>query len=58
MINKKGNIMSVIYVVGALFLLLLIGAGLAFGGVIIDWVFDTAVPEVSGIGMAGSVNVT
>jgi len=58
MINKKGNIMSVIYVVGALFLLLLIGAGLVFGGVIIDWVFDTAVPEISGIGMAGSVNVT
>lgn len=58
MINKKGDIMSLIYVVGALFLLIIIGAGLAFGGVIIDWVFDTAAPELGNLGMVGSTNTT
>ena len=58
MINKKGNIMAVIYIVGALFLLLIIGAGIAFGGVMIDWIFDIATPELTGLGMVGSTNTT
>jgi len=56
--NKKGNIVALIYIIGALFLLLLIGVGLAFGGVMMDWIFDTAVPEISGMGTMGNVNVT
>ena len=56
--DKKGNIMSVIYIVGGLFLLMIIGMGLVFGSVMMNWIFDTVVPEISGIGQVGSTNVT
>ena len=58
MINKKGDIMLIIYMVGILFLVLIIGLGLVFGTMIIDWTFDEAVPELTNLGQMGSANLT
>jgi len=57
--SKKGEgIANIIIVIGILFLFLIIGLGLAFGNMIINWVFDEAVPELSNLGMVGSANLT
>jgi len=56
--NKKGNIMGIIYVVGALFLLMFLGLLMVFGGMTLNWVFDVATPELTGIGMVGNSNMT
>jgi len=56
--NKKGNIVYIILMIGILFLVLLMGLFLVFGGMIIDWTFDEAVPELTGIGMMGNANIT
>lgn len=58
MLHKKAQIQNIIYLIAVLFLVLLVGFGMAFGGVVVDWVFDEAVPEISGIGQVGSANVT
>lgn len=55
---KKGNIEAIIYMSLVLFLVLLLGMGLVFGGMVIDWVFDEAVPELSSVGMVGNANMT
>ena len=57
-LNKKGNIESIIYVVGILFVVLLLGLGLAFGGLVINWVFDEVVPELTTLGNVGDANLT
>ena len=56
--NKKGDVMSVIWIVVILFAILLIGVLLAFGNVVVNWTFDEAVPTLSGIGMVGNTNTT
>lgn len=57
--NKKGEgISNVIILIFFLFIILVGGLALAFGGMAIKWVFDTAVPEFSGIGMVGNTNVS
>lgn len=56
--NKRGDIMSIIWIVSILFVILLIGLLLAFGSMTINWVFDEAVPELSNLGMVGSANLT
>ena len=58
MIGNKGQITNIIWMVGILFLLLIAGLGLVFGAMIIDWVFDEAVPELSYLDQAGSTNLT
>jgi hypothetical protein len=57
-ITKKGNIVAIIYLMLILFLLLIGGVMLIFGAVIIDWVFDEAVPELSNLGVVGDANLT
>jgi len=54
--NKKGNVIAVILIIGALFLLMFIGLGMVIGSSVINWVFDEAVPELSGLGMVGPSN--
>lgn len=58
--NRKGqsSIMGILLFVGILFVVLIAGLGLAFGGTIVDWVFDEVVPEVSTLGQVGSSNLT
>lgn len=56
--NKKGNMLGMLLIIGALFLLMLVGVLLAFGTTITKFVFDTAVPELSGLGQMGDVNAT
>ncbi len=57
--NKKGGgAWNIIIFIFILFIILFIGMALAFGGVIIDWVFDEAVPELVTIGAIGNSNVS
>lgn len=60
MINKKSQagIVNIILFIGILFFLVLIGLMLAFGSMVINWVFDEAVPELSGLGLVGEANMT
>ena len=50
--------MGVIFIVGALFVLLLFGVVIGFGSSTINWVMDETVPELSGLGMVGDFNAT
>lgn len=55
--NKKGQgIVGIIIVIGVLFLLLILGLGMAFGGIVIDWVFDEVTPTMTTIGMVDTTN--
>jgi hypothetical protein len=56
--NKKSNIMSVVYFLAILFLIILIGFGLAIGSMVINWTFDEAMPEFTSIGMMGETNMS
>lgn len=56
--NRRGNIMAIIFMVGILFLLIFIGVLLAVGAAIINWTMDEALPEFSGLGMVGNINMT
>jgi len=56
--NKKGNGFAIILFIFALFLLILFAVAMAFGTIIIDWVFDEAVPELTGLGQVGDANMT
>jgi len=57
--NKKGEgIVNVIILIGLLFLLIIVGLGLAFGTMIIQWTSDEVLPELTNLGMAGSANMT
>lgn len=56
--NKKGNIVAIIWMIGILFVLLLGGLFLAFGGLVVNWTFDEVVPELSNIGMVGNSNIS
>ena len=56
--KKKAQINNIILLVGLLFILLIAGLFLVFGSMIINWVFDEAVPELSSLGMVGSSNLS
>ena len=56
--NKKGSIEAIIMLIFVLFLLMFVGFLLVFGAVVIDWVFDEAVPELTSLGTVGSTNLT
>ena len=56
--DKKGNIVAIIYMVLILFVVLFVSIFLAFGSMVVDWVFDEAVPELTTLGMVGNSNLT
>ena len=56
--NKKGNLLVMILIVGGLFLLMFLGLLLVIGSSILNFVADTVVPELTGIGMVGGANFT
>lgn len=60
MINKKGQLgaSNIIYFIVILFLVLLAGLLLVFGSVVVTWVWDEAVPELTNLGMVGDANMT
>jgi len=59
MINKKSQGASyIILFITILFVLLFVGMLLVFGSAVITWVWDEAVPELTGLGMAGDSNMT
>lgn len=56
--NKKGNIIAILFIVGALFLLLFLGFMMAIGSSVINLVMDTAVPELTSLGVVGDFNAS
>jgi len=56
--NKKGNIVPILFIVGGLFLLVMIGIVAALGSSTINWVMDETVPVLSDLGMVGNINMT
>ena len=57
--NKRGqSIWGVVFVVGILFLILIIGFIMAIGSSVTNFVADEVVPELSGLGMVGTANLT
>ena len=56
--NKKGNIMAMIIFVAVLFVILFVGFIMVTGSAVLNFVFDTAVPELSGVGQVGDANFT
>ena len=59
LINKKGGgYFNVILMIGILFMLMIVGLILAFGGMAVKWSVDTISPELKNLGMAGDTNMT
>jgi len=56
--NKRGNVASIIILIGLLFVLLIGGMILAFGGLVANWTADVVIPEISTLGQVGSSNLT
>lgn len=56
--NKKGNIMAILLVIGGLFLLVMIGVLMLIGSATINWVMDETVPELKELGVVGDFNAT
>jgi len=56
--NKRGDIVSIIWIIGILFTVLFLGILIVFGGMVIDWTFDEVVPELSTLGQVGNANLT
>lgn len=56
--NKKADIMAIVYLVLILFILLFAGLFMAFGSLVINWVFDEAMPELTNLGQVGSTNAS
>ena len=56
--NKKGNLFGVIAFFSLIAFILLVGFVLVVGVAIVDFVYDTAVPELTGLGVIGGSNFT
>jgi len=58
MVNKRGNVMVILLVIGALFLLVMMGIMMVIGSATLNYVMDTAMPELDTLGQVGDVNTT
>lgn len=58
MMNKKGNILTMIFFIGILFIILILGFLMIVGSAILNWTMDEAVPELSNLGVIGNTNMT
>lgn len=58
MINKKGNLLGIMLVLGGLFFIVMVGIMAVIGSSTINYVMDIAVPELSALGVVGDVNVS
>ena len=56
--SKKGNVVLLIVLVGLMFILVFAGLLMVIGASVLDFVFDEAVPELTGLGTVGSANLT
>lgn len=58
--DKKAQVsfMAVVYIVGALFVILFLGVLFAIGSGVINWTFDEAIPEFSNLGVVGEWNAS
>jgi len=56
--NNKAQITNIIFMVAILFIVIIVGLGVVFGSMIINFVFDETVPELSTLGNVGSSNLT
>lgn len=56
--KKGGGFFNVVLIVGLLFMVMIVGLLLAFGGMAVKWTVDTISPELSSLGMAGDSNLS
>jgi hypothetical protein len=56
--KKAQTIIGVLFIIGLLAIILIIGFIMAIGGSVTKYVADNVVPELSGLGMVGSANLT
>tara|TARA_R100001530_G_scaffold112567_1_gene79566 strand:- start:1433 stop:1972 length:540 start_codon:yes stop_codon:yes gene_type:complete len=56
--NKRGSMLGILFVVGALFVLLAFGVVIGIGAGVLDMVMDEAVPVFQELGMVDSFNAT
>lgn len=57
--NKKGqNALGIIFFIGLLAIILIIGFIMAIGSSVTNYVADEVVPELSGLGVVGNTNLT
>jgi len=56
--NKKAQVNNVVLLFFLMAIILFLGVALAFGSMIIGWVADEAVPELTNLGVVGDANLT
>lgn len=56
--NKRGQILGLVVVVGVIFIVMLVGFIMVTGNAVTNWVADEIVPELSGLGVVGTANLT
>ena len=56
--NKKGGIEVMIFFIGLLAIILIIGFIMSVGSSVMNWTFDDVVPELTDLGMVGDTNMT
>lgn len=56
--DKKGSVMSILLVIGGLFLLVMFGIIMVIGSSTLNYVMDESLPLLNDLGMVGDTNVT
>lgn len=56
--NKKGSIEVMIFFIGILAIILIVGFIMSIGSSVMNWTFDEVIPELSNLGMVGDANMT
>jgi len=56
--NKKGGVVGLIFFIGILFIILMVGFIMSTGGAIVQWTADEIVPELSNLGVVEGTNLT
>ena len=56
--NKKGQVLGLVIVIGIIFIVMLVGFIMVTGNAVVNWVADEIAPELSNIGMVGNANLT
>lgn len=58
MMDKKGNIVTIIFFIFVLFFILICGFIVVMGSAVLNYVFDIITPELTSLGEVGNVNFT
>ena len=56
--NKRGNLMFIVWFFIVMFVVLFLGFVMVIGSAILNWTFDQAIPELTNLGEVGGANFT